>query len=186
MDDATILALYNQRDECAIAATREKYGALCHTIAYRILSDHGEAEECEADTYFTAWQKIPPTVPQIFSAFLAKITRTLALDRYRKSHAQKRGGSTVEVSLEELADCLPTHQGVEDKLEADELAKAISAFLRTIPARDCDIFLRRYWYFDTIDEICRRYDLGASKVKMTLHRTRIKLAAYLSEEEWTI
>ena len=183
MDDSNIIALYWQRDEAAIAETKAKYGRYCFAIAQNILSDRADAEECEADTYLEAWNKIPPAKPNALSAFLGKITRALAIDRWRRNRAQKRGGGEAELSLEELAECVPDRSSVEEAIGAAELARVISAFLRELPEEECSLFLRRYWYFDSVDALCRRYGMGASKVKMRLLRTREKLRKHLEQEE---
>ena len=183
MEDREILALYQSRDERAIAETKAKYGRYCFTIAHNILADRADAEECEADTYLEAWNKIPPTKPAVLSAFLGKITRALAIDRWRRTRAQKRGGGEAELSLEELAECVPAGNPVDEAIGAADLARVISVFLRALPGEECSLFLRRYWYFDSIDTLCRRYGMGASKVKMRLLRTREKLRKHLEQEE---
>ena len=181
MDDEKIIALYWLRDESAIAETRQKYGALCRSIALRILGDRSEAEECEQDVYLDAWQGMPPARPAVLSAYLSTVTRRRALDRWRHGHAEKRGGGTVTASLDELSECLPDGEDVAKAAEALELAEHLSAFLRSLPPLEASVFLRRYWFFDSVGEICRRYGLGKSQVKMMLLRTRKKLSAYLFE-----
>lgn len=183
MEDERIIDLYWQRDERAIAETKKAYGRYCYAIAYRILSSHEEAEECENDTYLDAWNGIPPARPQPLSAFLGMLSRRIALDRWRKGQAKKRGGDRVLLSLDELAECLPGEEEPDAGLEAQELAAHISAFLRSRPRIESDVFLRRYWFFDSIQEIATRYRMGQSRVKMLLKRTRERLMAYLKERE---
>ncbi|MBQ8310262.1 MAG: sigma-70 family RNA polymerase sigma factor [Clostridia bacterium] len=182
MDDHKIVTLYWQRDESAIAETQRKYGRFCYAIAYNLLQNHEDAEECENDTYLDAWNTMPPQKPAILSSFLGMITRRRALDRYRIKRAQKRGGDAVHLSFEELEECIATPKSLDDEITAEELASALNRFLLSLPARECDVFLRRYWFFDAVRDICEMYGYGESKVKMMLKRTRDKLAAYLEKE----
>lgn len=182
MDDERIIALYWQRDEKAILETKEKYGNLCYTIAYRILQNYEDAEECENDTYLEAWNNIPPQKPSILSAFLGTITRRKSIDKWRKKKADKRGGGEYEMSIYELENCIPDDKAIDNQLEVEELAKSISTFLRELPETERNVFLRRYWYFDSIKEICERYGFGQSKVKTMLSRTRKKILINLEKE----
>lgn len=182
MDDINIIELYWQRNESAISETKAKYGNYCYSIAYRILNNNEDAEECENDTYLELWRTIPPQRPKLFSAYLGTITRQKAIDKWRKKNADKRGGGEFQLSLNELEGCISNENSINDTLEAEELAKEISKFLRTLPTNECNVFLRRYWYFDSITEICKRYGYGQSKVKMMLKRTREKLISYLEKE----
>ena len=184
MDDQKIVALYWQRDEAAIAETQKKYGRFCHAIAYNLLHSHEDAEECENDTYLDAWNTIPPQKPTILSSFLGMITRRRALDRYRVNRAQKRGGAAVHVSFEELEECLASPESMDEERATEALAAALNRFLCRLPSRECDVFLRRYWFFDSVRDICDRYGYGESKVKMMLKRTRDKLAVYLKKEDF--
>lgn len=181
MEDAKIVELYWQRQECAIDETRQKYGAYCRSIAYNILSDAEDARECENDTYLAAWNAMPPHRPAVLSTFLGKITRRISLDRWKSSHAHKRGGGTITVSLEELAECTGS-ASLSDRMEARELGQQISQFLRALPLRDRQIFLRRYWYCDSISQIATLFSCGESKIKMNLLRTRRKLQDFLRKE----
>ena len=181
MEDERIIELYRERNEEAIAASKAKYGRKCYAIAYNILHDRSDAEECENDTYMAAWNSIPPRNPTALSAFLVAITRRISLDKYRRKHAAKRGGE-LALSLSELEECIPNGKNIDDRLQAESLAKTISAFLRTLPEPECNVFIRRYWHFDSIGSICARYGYGQSKVKMMLLRTREKLQTYLEKE----
>ena len=182
MDDEKIINLYWQRDEKAISVTKEKYGKFCYTIAYRILHNHEDAEECENDTYLDAWNSIPPQKPSVLSAFLGTITRRKSIDKWRKKNADKRGGGEYEISIYELENSIPDEKTFDEQLEVEELAKIISLFLRGLSPIERNVFVRRYWYFDSIKEICERYDFGQSKVKTMLLRTRQKLIFYLETE----
>ncbi len=182
MDDERIVELYWQRNESAISETKTKYGNYCYSVAYRILNNNEDAEECENDTYLEAWKTIPPQKPKFLSAYLGTITRQKSIDKWRKKTADKRGGGEFQLSIDELENCISDETTINDKLIAEEMAQKISEFLRTLPKNERNVFLRRYWYFDSITEICKRYGYGQSKVKMMLKRTREKLFSYLEKE----
>ena len=181
MDDDKLLHLYLSRDESAVDESIEKYGALCSSIAYSILKDKQNAEECVNDVFFNAWNSIPPQKPKKFSSYLAKITRNLAIDSLRKSNAKKRGASEYEIALEELGECVGTDE-VEQKFDESTALCAINSFLETLSAKKRNVFLRRYFYFDSIKEISNRYGLKDSSVKMILKRTRESLKEFLEKE----
>ena len=186
MDDGSIVDLYLARDETAIARTSEKYGAALRTLADRILGDEPAAEECENDTYLEAWNRIPPHEPRdYFFPFLGRIARHLAIDRCRRRDAQKRSALLCELTAE-LELCLPAKENVEAEVNASELEMVIRRFLSDCSEEQRGIFLRRYWYFDTIPAIAARYSFTERKVKVTLHRLRERLRAVLEEEGWTI
>ena len=182
MTDAEIVALYWERNETALAETKQSYGAYCRRIAHNILTDLQDVEECENDTYLVAWDTMPPQKPDRLAPYLGRITRNLSLKRLRSNRAQKRGGGTPCLSLDELAECIPQGQSFQETLEAWELARVIDAFLRTLPAEQRWVFLRRYWYCDPVEEIGKHLGWGQSRVKMSLHRTRNKLRAVLEKE----
>lgn len=180
MEDKQIISLYWERSENAISATADKYGRYCHTIAFNILHDYENSEECVNDTYFNAWNTIPPQRPGKLRAFLGKITRNLALNRWGQYHAEKRGGGQVPLVLEELRECVPA----SGEQVADELAlvEILNQFMGTISAERRKIFMRRYWYMDTIKEIAESYSMGESAVKMALLRSRNELKQLLEKE----
>lgn len=183
MDDEKIIVLYQQRKENAVHETKHKYGRYCYSIALNVLGVHEDAEECENDTYLAAWNSIPPAKPRVLSVFLGTITRRLALDKWRRRTAEKRGGGENAVSLQELEECIPDGRSIAEELATESLAQSISAFLRTLSETESNVFLRRYWHCESIDGICHRYGYGKSKVKMMLSRTRQKLRAHLEKEE---
>ncbi len=183
MEDSRIVELYWQRDETAITESENKYGRLCFSIANNILRNQEDAKECVNDTWLGAWNAMPPHRPEILSTFLGKITRRLSLRKWRARTAEKRGGGGLEISIEELEECIPSGQRIDEGLETAELAEIISAFLETLPQEDRRVFLRRYWYFDSIRDISQRFGFGLSKVKMMLKRTRDKLLVCLQKEE---
>ena len=186
MNDEQILDLYFARDEQALVETDRKYGGYCFTLANSILHNDQDAEEIVSDTYLKAWNAIPPKRPGIFKMFLAKITRNLAFSRWRTYSAEKRGGGEMELVLEELEGCLAAPGGVEDTMNAKELARTIRAFLDTLPEREQDIFLRRYFFVEESETIARRYGMKPATVLRTLSRTRMKLKRYLLKEGYAV
>lgn len=182
MDDSQIIELYFARDERAIGETSMKYGSYCHSIAYRILGSHPDSEEVVNDTYMGAWNAIPPTRPISFCAFLGKIARRLALNRWRDNHREKRGGGQTELALSELEECIPSGSSVEEVLQKAELAHSINCFLKALPVTEKRIFVLRYWHLFSISQIAEKYHFSESKVKSMLSRTRQKLRKHLVKE----
>ncbi|MCB6345160.1 RNA polymerase sigma factor [Enterocloster lavalensis] len=182
MEDNRIVELYWARDERAISETASKYGKYCHTIAYNILRDQGEAEESVNDTYLGAWNAMPPHCPSVLRTFLGKITRRISLKKWRDLHRDKRGGGQVSLALEELSECVPSKSAVEDEILAAELSETLNCFIASLPATERQIFLCRYWYLDSIDTISRSFCFSRSKVKSMLYRTRVKLLNHLKKE----
>ena len=186
MEDGKILDLYFDRDEQALAETQAKYGSYCFTVANGILGCAEDAEEVVSDTWLRAWDSIPPQRPVFLRLFLGKITRNLAFTRWRSGHAEKRGGGETELVLEELAECIPGREAVDDFLNAKELAKTIREFLNTLPEREQGIFLRRYFYADETPSIASRYGTKEANVLRILSRTRKKLKEYLMWEGYDL
>ena len=182
MEDERIVALYWERSEDAIRQTQSKYDNYCMGIAGRILSNHEDARECVNDTYLAAWDAIPPQRPAVLSTFLGKLTRRISIDRWRALTADKRGGSAVTVALEELEMCIPGGTDPVKEVEAKELARAISGFLRTLPYIQRKVFLMRYFEMADLTQIQEEFQISNSKAKSMLHRTRKKLKTYLQEE----
>ena len=182
MEDCAIVELYWAREERAIEESDRKYGRYCLSIARSIVEREEDAEECVNDTWLRAWNAMPPQRPGVLSAFFAKITRNLSLDRWRKSRAAKRGGSQVEVALLELEDCLPDRNTPERQLEAAETARIISGFLRQQPELDRILFVRRYFRLDALEKLEERFGLTQGQVKSRLHRTRKRLKKILEQE----
>lgn len=186
MSDEEIIELYFARDEQALAKTDEKYGPYCFSLANSILPSREDAEETVSDTYFKAWQSIPPTRPSVLRMFLAKITRNLAFSRWRSLSAQKRGGGELPLVLEELEECVGSGEEVGAALEAKELTRTIAAFLNTLSQQDQNIFLRRYFFVEDAKAIASRYGLGRNTVNQSLSRTRKKLKVHLIQEGYTL
>lgn len=181
MDDAKIVQLYWDRNEQAIPATADKYGNYCTSIAKNILGNHEDAEECVNDTYMSAWNSMPPHRPGILSAFLGKITRNLSIKRYRHNTADKRGGGQATAVLDEIAEIVSGTDSAEQALDRKELVKAIDTFLGVLSPEKRGIFVRRYWYFDSVSEIASRFGMTENNVSVTLNRIRLKLHSYLLE-----
>lgn len=182
MDDSKILDLFWQRKEKAIVEIEKKYGNYCAAIAGNILWDREDVRECLNDTWFRAWNGIPPEKPSNLRMFLAKIARNLAIDRYRSNTAVKRGGSNVSVVLDELEECISGTGNVEQEMDVKELGQIINSFVYTLPKREAGIFVRRYFYLESTSKIAQGYGLQESNVHMILHRTRKKLKTILIEE----
>ena len=182
MDDKQIVDLYWERSEKAIDETEEKYGKYCYNIAYNILHNTQDSEECVNDTYMQAWNYIPPQRPHFLSSFLGKITRNLALNKYKYYTAQKRGLGKVNVVLEELAECLPAQTDTEKILEDKMVVDILNKFLEMQKPKTRKLFVRRYWYLDSIKEIANDYRISESNVKMTLLRTRNNLKDFMEKE----
>lgn len=184
MDDNRIIELFWARDEEAIHETDAAYGGPLRSLAMRIVQSLEDAGECVNDTYWKAWDTIPPQRPQYLFAYLAKICRNFAFGVLDRDQALKRSAVVVELSAE-MQQCLPDRMA-EARMESRELGRVLNAFLGTLRRDDRIIFLRRYWYGDAVEEISRRYGMTRSKVKTQLHRTRAKLKAYLEQEGITL
>ena len=177
MEDSAIIELFFARNEQAIIETGQKYGALCLSLAGRLLHDPSDAEECVDDAYLGLWNSIPPERPTYFRAFLCKIVRNCSLKRLEYLHAQKRSASQ-EVSFEELEGILPK----EDDHSEQELGEIINRFLHTEKPKYRQVFLRKYFFFDSVEEISKQFGLSQSNVKVMLLRTRQRLKKYLEQE----
>ena len=186
MDDQKIIDLYWARSETAISETAQKYGRYCHSIAFNILHDREDSEECVNDTFFNAWNTIPPQRPSRLSAFLGKITRNLSLNKWEQYHAEKRGCGQVPLALEELRDCIPALGNVEQAADDLVLTEILNQFLSMLPKDRRKIFMRRYWYMDTIKEIAKGYSMSESKVKMSLLRSRNELKQLVEKEGFAL
>ena len=180
MEDEKIIALYWDRDQTAIAETQQKYGRYCGSIAHNIVHDAQDAEECVNDTYLKAWDTIPPTKPNHFYAYLAKICRFFAFGKLDWKNAAKRNAEVVALT-QEMEECIPGSWH-DTAVDSAEISSLVSSFLHRQTQENRMIFVRRYWYGDSISEIALRYKLSQSNVAMRLSRARSKLAAYLKKE----
>lgn len=180
MTDEKILDFYWARSESAIAETEKKYGCYCYSIAYHILSDHQDSEECVSDTYLHAWNSIPPKRPNRLSVYLGKLTRNLSINRLQKETAKKRGGGQIEIALDELIECIPN---VQDSItEKVVFTDALNCFLDDLSPETRKIFLLRYWLFASVKEIAQSLGISESKVKQVLMRTRDRFRKHLEKE----
>lgn len=186
MDDSLIVELYLRRDEAAIKETAAKYGNRLRSLAHGILGDPEAAEECENDTYMEAWNRIPPHEPGSYLyPFLARIARHISLNRCRDNDRLKRSAYICELSAE-MEQCIPSPDDLECRMDARELAEAINGFLRNLDGEKRIIFVRRYWYLDSVADISKRFGLTQSKVKTTLFRCRNQLREYLEKEGYIL
>lgn len=182
MKDIDIIKLYFERSEKAIEETDNKYGAYCNVIAENILFNKQDSEECVNDTYLKVWNSIPPNRPQNLRTYIGKITRNLAINRYNRYSAQKRGGSNVDIVFSELEGCIPSMLTVEENMDEKILIKLLETFLKKQSDTKRNIFLRRYWYCEPISKIAEGFSLSESKVTSILYRMRLKLKEYLEKE----
>lgn len=180
MKDDEIIALYFRRDEDAIRQTELAYGGKLYNLSYRLLWNREDAEESVSDTYMKAWENIPPTKPTFFYAYLAKICRFLAMGKLDWNNAAKRKAEVVELS-DEMENCIPDLSR-EMQIQSQELGALLNEFLGTLSTENRQIFMRRYWYAESIAEIAQRFHLGESNVKTKLMRTRNALRSFLEKE----
>ena len=181
LSDAEIVSMYHARDEQAIGESARKYGRYCHSIAYTILQNDQDAEECVNDTYVRAWESMPPHKPSRLSTYLGKLTRNLSISRHRHAHADKRWLGSDAV-YDEIAECLPDTGAPGELSEEIALRDAINSFLASLPSRTRVVFMQRYWYFCPIAAIARDMSMSESDVKVTLMRTRNRFREHLEKE----
>ena len=182
MNDAQIVELFLKRSEQAIGEAKSKYENYCHSIAFNVLHNSEDSEECVNDTFLQAWNTIPPQRPNLLGSFLGRITRNIALNKYKHNHAQKRGCGHVNVVLGELEDCLPSTVNTEQIIEDRFIADCLNKFLSEQKGKTRRIFVRRYWYMDSISTISSNFGMSESSVKMLLLRTRNSLKSFLEKE----
>ncbi len=187
MEDKAIVDLYWDRNESAILETQNKYEKYLFKVAFNVLSNNEDSSEAVNDTYLHAWNSMPENRPEILSAYLAKITRRVSIDTYRRKSAEKRGGSSYDISLQELMESgFEPGESMENESELEELGKAISNYLRTQSPEMRKVFIRRYFHMDSVKDICERYGFSTSKVKSMLLRARNGLEKYLKEEGYNL
>ena len=186
MTDERIVQLYWNRDESAVAETQSKYGKYLTKIAYNILADMEDSLESVNDTYMHAWKAMPPHRPSVLSTFLAKITRRVSIDILRRKNRDKRVPSEYMFSLSELEECISDARDIEQQVEAEELGKAINAYLKTISSEARHLFIGRYFYLDSLKDVAKYCGMSEAKAKSMLYRTRCGLKAYLEQEGYHI
>lgn len=182
MEDNEIIELFWQRSQRAIAETDQKYGGRLQTLSMNILHDRQDAEECVNDTYHATWNTLPPERPNYFFAYLAKLARNFSFGKYDYYHAQKRCVTVVELS-DEIENCIPAPNDLEQKLDSKEIGRIISTFLYEQSSEMRAVFVRRYWYMDPIKDIAEMFQISEIKVKSILFRMRNKLREHLEEED---
>ncbi len=185
MDDPEIVKLLFERSESAISELDVKYGTYCRNIAVNILTVESDAEECVNDVYFKTWNSIPPQKPVKLSTWLGRVTRNTAIDMWRKNHRQKRY-SGIEEILDELEDCIPSSDNVENEIEGKELAEALNSWLAFLTRGDRVLFVRRYWYGEKVNKLAGEYGISDKKLAKKLYRLRQSLKAALEKEGYLL
>lgn len=185
MDDSKIIELFYERSEQAIVELSKKYGDTCHKIAVNILKNDSDAEECVNDTYLGAWNTIPPQNPNPLLTYICRIVRNISIKRYHQNTAKKRN-SYYDVALDELENCLPSATTVQDEVNANELTELFDDFLDGLDKTNRVMFVRRYWFSDSISDIAAMFKMNNHAVTVRLSRTREKLRQYLIEKGVTI
>ena len=180
MEDTQIVELYWNRDQSAIVETKSKYGRMLNRISLSILQNKEDSEECENDTYMKAWSSIPPQKPNCLVAYLGRIIRNTSINRWHENLAKKRGGN-VEL-LSELSDCIPSKESVEAKAEARELITVIVKWLNALPKDDRVLFLRRYWFGESVSSLAGECQTTPNKLAGRIYRLRLKLRTELEKE----
>ena len=186
MTDESIIELFWDRSEAAISETEQLYGRYFHSIAYGILWDEEDAKEVVNDMYLKAWETIPPERPGCLKAFLGRITRQLSIKRLERNTAKKRGTAQSVLVIDELAECIPDRNGVEDFVDMTALRDTLNTFLHSLKPEVRVVFIRRYWHLQSINIIAQECAMSESKVKSMLMRTRNKLKKYLNEEGYVV
>ena len=186
MEDKEIIRLYWERNERAIKETSVKYGRYCFRVAYNILLNKEAADESVNDTWLKTWECIPPHFPEVLAAFVGKITRRISLNKWYYKNRKKRGGGQVCLVLEELEECIAADNEVEKSVEHKELLQLINTFLETLPETERDLFVCRYWFFASIQELSEKFSFSESKTKSMLFRTREKLRICLEKEGYLL
>lgn len=181
LDDRKIIELFFERSEQAIIELSNKYGSVCTKVAYNILNNRQDAEECVNDAYLGTWNTIPPQNPNPLLSYVSRIVRNLAIKKYHANTAEKRN-SIYDVALDELDNCIPSATSVEDEMDAIEVAKRIDMFLETLDKDNRILFVRRYWHADSIDDLARLFATSSHNVSVRLFRTREKLKKYLIQK----
>lgn len=179
MEDIKIIELYHSRDESALSESRAKYNTMLTGIALGILSNREDSDECVNDTYCKAWNTMPPQKPNSLAAFLGRITRNLSINRLNEKRAQKRGGDRL---LCELSDCIPSPGGIEEEIESAELTEIINNWLRSLPHDERVIFMRRYWFGDSLKSLAEKCSTTPDKLAGRIYRLRRKLKSALEKE----
>ena len=186
MEDNEIISMYMSRNEDALRETQNQYGSYLYKIACNILGNCDDSMECVNDTYYKAWESIPPAVPTKLSTYLGALVRNISITLLRRQNAAVRAPSQYTLSLDELADCVSSPDTVEQQVDLGLLARAISSYLRTLPEESRSIFMCRYYFSDSISEIATNFSSTESKIKSSLFRTRNALKKYLEDQGFSV
>lgn len=185
MEDSQIISLFFKRDEDAISETEAKYGAYCHGIALNILSISEDADECVNDTYWQAWNSIPPQKPDRLGAWLGRVVRNISFNLYKKNHRQKRYAG-IEQLLSELEDCIPSPITVEREIEEQELTEILNMWLASLPQNDRILFMRRYWNGETVTMLAQECGTSSANMAKQMYRLRKNLKSKLEKEGYSL
>ncbi|MBR3610594.1 MAG: sigma-70 family RNA polymerase sigma factor [Oscillospiraceae bacterium] len=186
MNDEEIIALYFERNEDAIDETAKKYGAYCRAVAENILHDSEDSDEILNSSWLFAWNSIPPNSPKNLRIYLAKITRSLSINRLQEKNAAKRGGKEIPAPFDELSECLPSGENIEENFIGNELSESINRFIEKLPEKERNIFIRRYFFCESLCEIGEKFKISQNGAAVILWRTRKKLKNHLKKEDWTL
>lgn len=181
MDDNQIIKLFFERDEQAIVEISQTYGSYCHTIAMNILNNKEDAEECVNDTWIKSWNSIPPQKPVSLKTYVGRILRNTAINLYHHKKAAKRY-QVVNIMLDDLSECISASSTIDDIFDQQQLSETISRWLRSLPEKERHIFIRRYWYGDSVQTLAEEYYISANAMTSRLKRLRAKLRIYLEQE----
>lgn len=182
MNDEDIVKMYWNRSQDAITETANKYGKYCHSIAYNILRNIQDSQECVNDTYLNTWNSIPDNRPKKLAAYIGRITRNLALSRYEYYNAKKRKGLQTELALDELLECVSGNESTDSFIEESQITDTLNKFLQNLSELNRNIFVSRYWYMLSIKDISFKYSLTESNIKTSLSRSRAALKNILEKE----
>lgn len=186
MNDNEIICLFYSRDETAIKTAAEKYNSYLMKIAENITNSHEDAEECVNDALLSAWESIPPNNPEMLSTYLGKLVRNIAINKRKSMRTEKRGRGEAATVFEELSETIKGSESVESEYDRRELSREITAFLEQLPENKRVIFVRRYWYCDSVKEIASELGISVTSVSVTLHRLREKLRVHLRKRGYDI
>ena len=181
MEDTQIIDLFWKREERAVTELSDKYSGYCYKIAWNLLENHEDSEECLSSTWYAAWNAMPPHRPSVLSAFLGRITRRQAIDLFRKKRAARRPDAHIADLCDELEELNGVYS-VDEEIARKELMQVIEQFLKKLSETDRDIFIRRYWYLDPVREIAKRHKVSEGCIKTNLCRNRKKLQRILQKE----
>ena len=186
MEDHQIIELFLNRNENALIHTKNQYGQKLFELSLRIVQDRVTAEECENDTYLRAWDSIPPNTPwDYFYPYLACIIRNLSINCFRRKEQRKHSAVVVSLSSE-MEQCIPSSWNTAEAVDAIVLKETINQFLASLDEEKRNVFLRRYWFMDSVEMIAQRYQISQSKVKTMLHRTRKRMREFLEKEGYPV